>query len=58
MQVYPVFYPNLIGQNKLEYLKLRLSAKKNDINTDGKFFASLELDFFEFSSNLLLEYDR
>jgi len=41
---------------KLEYLNLALSVKKERYKHKPTFFASLELDFFEFSSSLLLEY--
>jgi len=37
---------------------LTLNTKKKDINTEEKIFASLEFDFFEFSSSLLLKYGR
>jgi len=40
---------------KLEYLNLALSVKEKDINTDQYFYITC-LDFFEFSSSLLLEY--
>jgi len=33
-------------------------VQKKDINTDENIFASLEFDFFQFSSSLLLEYGR
>jgi len=32
--------------------------KNKDINRDEKIFASLEFDFFKFSSSLLLEHGR
>jgi len=39
-----------------EYLNLALSVKKERYKHRPTFFASLELDFFEFSSSLLMEY--
>jgi len=43
---------------KLEYLKFDFKCKKERYKLDEKNFASLELDFFKFSSSLLLEYSN
>jgi len=43
---------------KLEYLKFGFKRKKDRYKHRRKFFASLEFDFYEFSSSLRLENDR
>jgi len=43
---------------KLDYLKFGFKCKKERFKYGEKFFASLEFDFFEFNSSLLLEYSR
>jgi len=59
LQVYLWFYDNLIWQNStLCTWSSDFSAKKKDTNTDKKFLRHWRSTLFEFSSSLLLKYDR
>jgi len=47
-----------LTKHKREYLKFGFKCKKERYKHKRKFFASLEFDFFEFSSSLLWKYSR